>query len=129
MAGMVLSQPEMVTMPSNMWPRATSSTESAITSRLMSEAFMPSVPIVMPSVIAIGVDLDRRAAAARMPCMTFSASFRWFQLQGMVPIQQWATPIWGRARSSSVNPTAFIIARAGARSGPSSSVRLLCRGS
>ena len=31
MAGIVLSQPEIVTMPSNMWLRATSSTESAIT--------------------------------------------------------------------------------------------------
>ena len=94
-AGMVLSQPEMVTMPSNMWLRATSSTESAMTSRLMSDPFIPSVPIVMPSVIEIVLTSIGVPPAARMPCMTFSASFRWFQLQGMVPIQEWATPIWG----------------------------------
>src|SRR5215470_5934315 len=47
----------------------------------------------------------------------------------MVPIQLWATPIWGRARSWSLNPTAFIMARAGARSGPSRRTRLLLRGS
>ena len=45
-----------------MWPRATSSTESAMTSRLMSEAFMPSVPMAMPSVTRDGVELDGRAA-------------------------------------------------------------------
>ena len=87
MAGIVLSQPEMVTMPSNMWLRATSSTESAITSRLISEPFMPSVPIVMPSVMEIVLTSIGVPPAARMPCITFSASFRWFQLHGMVPIQ------------------------------------------
>jgi hypothetical protein len=38
----------------------------------------------------------------------------------MVPIQQCATPIWGRARLSSVKPIAFIIDRVTTRSGPSS---------
>ena len=129
MAGMVLSQPEMVTMPSNMWLRATSSTESATTSRLMSEPFMPSVPIVMPSVIEMVLTSIGVPPAARMPCITFSASFRWFQLQGMVPIQEWATPICGRERSASLKPTAFIMARAAARSGPSRRTRLCLRGS
>ena len=129
MAGIVLSQPEIVTMPSNMWLRATSSTESATTSRLMSEPFMPSVPMVMPSVIEIVLTSIGVPPAARMPCMTFSASFRWFQLQGMVPIQEWATPIWGRERSWSLKPTAFIMARAAARSVPSRRTRLRLRGS
>src|SRR5882672_1443135 len=128
-AGMVLSHPEMVTMPSNMWLRATSSTESATTSRLMSDPFIPSVPIVMPSVIEIVLTSIGVPPAARMPCMTFSASFRWFQLQGMVPIQEWATPIWGRLRSSSLKPTAFIMARAAERSVPSRRTRLRLRGS
>ena len=44
--GIVLSQPEMATKASNMLPRATSSMESAITSRLTSEVFMPSAPMV-----------------------------------------------------------------------------------
>jgi hypothetical protein len=76
MAGMVLSQPEMVTSPSNMWLRATSSTESATTSRLMSEPFMPSVPMVMPSVMETVFTSMGVPPAARTPCMTFSASFR-----------------------------------------------------
>src|SRR3970040_671079 len=126
-AGMVLSQPEMVTMPSNMWLRATSSTESATTSRLMSDPFIPPVPLVMPSVMEIWLTSIGVPPAARIPCITFSASFRWFQLHGMVPIQEWATPICGRARSWSEKPTAFIMARAGARSGPSRRTRLLRR--
>ena len=48
-AGMFLSQPAMQTMPSKLLPRATSSMESAMTSRETSEAFMPCVPMVMPS--------------------------------------------------------------------------------
>ena len=40
-----------MTRPSNPLPRVTSSIESAMTSRLTSEARMPSVPIVMPSEI------------------------------------------------------------------------------
>ena len=75
-AGMVLSQPEMVTMPSNMWPRATSSTESATTSRLIRDAFIPSVPMVMPSVMATVFTSMGVPPAARIPCITFSASFR-----------------------------------------------------
>src|SRR6266545_4052574 len=128
-AGMVLSQPEIVTRPSNMWLRATSSTESATTSRLMSEPFIPSVPIVMPSVMEIVLTSIGVPPAARIPCITFSASFRWFQLQGIVPIQECATPICGCARSRSEKPTAFIMARAGARSVPSRRTRLLRRGS
>src|SRR6266511_3778619 len=64
-AGMVLSQPEIVTRPSNMWLRATSSTESATTSRLMSEPFIPSVPMVMPSVMEIVLTSIGVPAAAR----------------------------------------------------------------
>ena len=64
--------------------------------------------------------------AARMPALTRWASSRWLKLQGMVSIQVVATPTIGRARSSSVKPIAFSIARAGARSGPSVSAAL-CR--
>ena len=42
---MFLSQPPMVTRPSIRSPKETSSTESAIISREISEAFIPSVPI------------------------------------------------------------------------------------
>jgi hypothetical protein len=47
---MVLSQPTMQTTPSSWWPSIASSMLSATTSRLISEAFMPAVPIEMPSV-------------------------------------------------------------------------------
>src|SRR5256885_8319055 len=47
----------------------------------------------------------------------------------MTSVQVFATPTSGRARSSSVNPTAFRLARAGARPGPSVRSRLLCFGS
>ena len=57
------------TTPSNIWPRATSSIESAITSRLTSEAFIPSVPIVMPSRDRDGVELHRRAAGVADACL------------------------------------------------------------
>ncbi len=52
-AGIVLSQPTMQTTPSSWWPSMASSIESATTSRLISEAFMPAVPIEMPSVTTI----------------------------------------------------------------------------
>src|SRR6185436_10758194 len=128
-AGIVLSQPERVTRPSSRWPRATSSTESAIQSRLMSEAFMPSVPMAMPSVTEIVLNSIGVPPLARMPSATFWASLRWLELQGVSSIQQWAMPTSGRARSSSVKPTARKYERAAARSGPSSSARLLWRGS
>ena len=71
-----------------MCPRATSSTESAMTSRLTSEAFMPSVPVVMASLMAMVLTSMGVPPAARTPSITFCASCRWFQLQGIVPIQQ-----------------------------------------
>ena len=61
-AGIVLSQPLMQTMPSKRWPRATSSIESAMTSRLTRLVFMPA----RPHRHAVGdrdrVELHRRAA-------------------------------------------------------------------
>jgi hypothetical protein len=70
--GMVLSQPERATTPSNKCPRATSSMESAMTSRLMSEAFMPSVPMEMPSDTAMVLYSIGVPPAARMPALTRS---------------------------------------------------------
>jgi hypothetical protein len=53
MPGMFLSHPPMVTRPSTRSPKATSSTESAMTSRETSDAFMPSVPIDIASEIVM----------------------------------------------------------------------------
>jgi hypothetical protein len=106
-------------MPSKRWPRAVSSIESAMTSRLTSDIFMPSVPIVTASLTEIVLNSIGVPPARRMPCLTDSASRRWLILQGMVSIQVVATPTIGLARSSSVKPIALSIDRAGARSGPS----------
>src|SRR6202165_3437050 len=125
-AGIVLSQPTIMTRPSKRCPRATSSIESAITSRLTSEAFMPSVPIDTPSETAMVLNSIGVPPAARIPAFTFSASRRWLKLQGIVSIQLCPTPMMGLARSSRENPIARSMARAPARSSPSVN-RALCR--
>ena len=53
-----------------MLPRATSSIESAITSRLTSEARMPAEPIVMPSEIETVLNSIGVPPAARMPSLS-----------------------------------------------------------
>jgi hypothetical protein len=80
---------------------------------------MPSVPIETPSETETVLNSIGVPPAARIPCFTCWASSRWLRLHGIVSIQVVATPISGRARSSSLKPTPFSIARAGARSGPS----------
>ena len=125
-AGIVLSQAIRQTRPSKRWPRATSSIESAIVSRETSEARIPDVPIETPSETAIVLNSIGVAPASRIPRLTCGASARWLRLHGMVSIHVVQTPMIGLARSSSVKPVAFSIARAPARSGPSVSAAL-CR--
>ena len=98
-----------------------------MTSRLMSEVFMPSVPIVTPSLMATVLNSIGVPPASRIPSLTRSARRRWLKLQGMVSTQVWATPTMGLLRSSSSKPMACNMARAPARSRPSYMVRLLCR--
>ena len=74
--GIVLSHPDNAIRPSNRLPRATSSIESAIRSRLMSEVFMPWLPIVMPSEIDTVLNSIGVPPAARIPSLTCSASVR-----------------------------------------------------
>src|SRR5215469_7504668 len=100
--------------------------ESAITSRLISEAFMPSVPIVSPSLMAIVLNSMGVPPAARTPSFTLADRRRRWKLQGMVSIQVLATPIRGLRRSASVKPMALNMARDGARSRPSVIPRLRC---
>jgi hypothetical protein len=76
--------------------------ESAITSREMSEAFIPSVPIAIPSETEIVFSSIGVPPSARIPSRTLAAMRRWLKLHGMTSIQQCATPISGRPRSSSV---------------------------
>ncbi len=101
-----------------MWPRPTSSIESAITSRLTSEVFIPSVPIVMPSEIAIVLNSIGFAPAARIPAFSGAASSRRPKLHGMVSVQQFETPMNGLSMSSAVRPMACRNERAAARSRP-----------
>jgi hypothetical protein len=105
--GIVLSHPLSATTPSNRCPRATSSIESAITSRDTSEVFMPLVPIVIPSEIAIVLNSIGVPPASRMPSLTFAARARRWKLQGIVSIHVDATPMIGLARSSSSKPMPF----------------------
>ncbi len=74
--GMVLSQATSAMMPSNMCPRPTSSIESAMRSRLTSEAFMPSVPMVTPSLMAMVLNSMGVPPASRIPALTWVASSR-----------------------------------------------------
>src|ERR1039458_3669435 len=104
-AGIVLSQPTMQTAASNNWPRQTSSIESAITSRLTREAFMPSVPIVSPSEIAMVLNSIGVPPAARIPSFTLAERRRRWKLQGMVSIQVLATAISGFSKGGSVERT------------------------
>ena len=110
--GIVLSQPTRQTRPSSRWPSTTSSIESAITSREISEARIPVVPIETPSETEIVLNSIGVPPAARMPSFTCLASTRWLRLHGIVSIHVVATPTSGFARSSSVKPTPFSIARA-----------------
>ncbi len=73
---MVLSQPQSATTASKQLPRATSSMESAITSRLMRLARMPGLPIVMPSEMETVLNSIGVPPASRMPSFTCSASAR-----------------------------------------------------
>ena len=107
MPGIVLSQPLSATTASKRWPRPTSSIESAITSRETSEVFIPVVPIVMPSEIAIVLNSIGVPPAARMPSFTFAASARRWKLQGIVSIQVEATPMIGLDSASSSKPMPF----------------------
>ena len=78
-----------------------SSIESAITSRLTSEAFIPSVPIVIPSEIAIVLNSIGVPPAARTPRLTCSASPRRWKLHGIASVHVFAIPIVGRRSAAS----------------------------
>ena len=96
-----MSQPDSAIIASKKWPRPTSSIESAITSRETSEVFIPAVPIVIPSEIAIVFSSIGVPPASRMPSLTWAASARRWKLHGIVSIHVEATPMIGFASASS----------------------------
>ena len=104
--------------------KVTVSIESAITSRLTSEAFMPSVPIEMPSLTVMVPNWKGTALAAQRPSLTRAASRSRWTLQGVTSLARLPTATNGLSMSSSRSPTARSIERAGARLGPSLTARL-----
>ena len=82
---------------------------------------MPDVPIVMPSETAMVLNSRATPPASRTPSLTHLPRSRRWTLQGVVSVHVFATPISGRPKSSSLNPTARSIARAAARSRPRTS--------
>ena len=90
-----------------------------MTSRLTSEARMPSWPIEMPSDTAMVVNsIGKPPAAAHALLGPLGQPVeRHVARRDLVPRR--ATPTWGLSQSSSVMPMARSMARAGARSSPS----------
>ena len=98
---------------------ATTSMESAMTSRETRENFMPSWPMAMPSATVMVPNIWPTPPAEVTPALALSAnSFKWM-LQGVTSLQAEATPTMGFLKSSSWNPTARSMARLGARLSPS----------
>ena len=71
--GMFLSQAATTISPSMLSPKVTVSMESAMTSLLTREAFMPSVPMEMPSLIVMVPNMKGTLLAALSPSLTFCA--------------------------------------------------------
>ena len=97
-AGIVLSQPTSTTSASNMLPRATSSIESAMTSRLTSDIRMPFAAHGDAVGDRDGVELERRAAGLANAVLHVRPRARaGDSCTGPISIQVLATPISGRA--------------------------------
>ena len=122
--GMFLSQAATTISPSMLSPNATVSMESAMTSRLTRDAFMPSVPMEMPSLIVMVPNMKGTLSAAQTPSLTFLASLSRWTLQGVTSLARLPIATKGLSMSSSPRPTARSMERAGARSGPSLTARL-----
>ena len=117
-AGMLLSQPASVTMPSSRSACITVSTESAITSRLTREKCMPSWPMEMTSETVIVPNSMGKPPACCTPLATSPATSRNDILHGVMLLYDDAMPIWGLSKSSSDMPSARSIPRFGERSRP-----------
>ena len=112
MPGRLLSHPAKVTRPSKRSACIIASTESAMISRLTSEARIPSWPIEMPSDTAMVMNSIGNPPASRTPTLDRLASRSSGMLHGVTSFHDDATPTCGLSQSSSVIPTARSIARA-----------------
>ncbi len=124
MPGRDLSHPARVTIPSKRSACIIISTESAMTSRLTSDARMPSWPMEMPSDTAMVMNSNGKPPESRTPDLARWARRARGRLHGVTSFHDDATPICGLSQSSSVMPTARSMARAGARVGPSVTSKL-----
>ncbi len=92
-AGIVLSQPTITATASRQWPLTASSMESAITSREISEARMPGVPIAIPSVTEMVLKRKGVPPAERIASASGTASVSRWMLQGVTSVQQVTIPM------------------------------------
>ncbi len=100
--GLFLSQPPSTSTPSIHWPCTVISTQSAMTSREISEYFMPSVPIDMPSEM-VGTPKSCGLAPASLIAFTATSASGWRPaLQGVIVECPLAMPIIGLSKSSLV---------------------------
>src|SRR5699024_9420281 len=111
--GRFLSHPPIVTTASILSAPTTVSIESAMTSRLDNEYFIPSVPIEIPSDTVIVLNIIGTPPASRAPSRDAKARPSICILQGVTWLHVLAIPIIGFLKSSSVIPTARSIARLG----------------
>ena len=116
--GMFLSQPPTHSTPSMHWPLTAVSIASAITSREISEYFMPSVPMPMPSVTVGKPKVCGFAPACSSAATARSTSGAMPALQGFIVEWPFATPMIGLSKSASAKPTARSMARFGERATP-----------
>ena len=115
---MFLSQPPMPTRPSKAWALATTSTLSAMTSRLTRLNFMPSVPMLMPSLTVGAPKMRPTPPLASAPRWAVLASSWMCMLQGVMSLKVEQTPTMGFLKSASSKPTARSMARLGMRWSP-----------
>ena len=100
MPGMFLSQPPMPTRPSKELPRVTKLDGVGYHFAANKDAFMPCVPMVMPSWMVMVLNSMGVPPASRTPCLTASAIWRRWKLQVPISVQVLAMPMIGLCRSS-----------------------------
>ena len=100
--------------------------ESAMTSRLTREAFMPSVAMDTPSLTVMVPNSKGVPLAERMPSFTRAVSGPRWTLQGVTSLARFATPMKGLDSAVSSRPAARSMEREPARVGPAVIAWLLC---
>ena len=112
--GMLLSQPDSVTIPSAAYPSCMVSMQSAMRSRDIREYYIPSIPIVSPSLMTGVPNWNGFPPHATISRERMSPSFLMWSLQGVAFVKGHATVTIGLEKSSSEKSTARSMARAAA---------------